>query len=75
MVGKYSRHTAIKSSEAEMLIHFCQRLKKSGISFRNNQTLENLYNQQLKKLNALLALVHEDLRYDYLKQVERLTLM
>ena len=69
---KYSKHTANKESEVEMLIHFCINIKNSGIRFRSNKALSNLYDQQLKKLNTLVEQVHEDLRFDYKKQLEEL---
>ncbi len=71
-ITKYSKHTATKDSEVEMLIHFCINLHNSAIHFRANKALSNLYNQQLKKLNALVEQVHEDLRFDYKKQLEQL---
>ena len=71
-ISKYSKHTSTKESEAEMLIHFCLNLKNSGIRFRSYKILSALYDQQLKKLNALVEQVHEDLRFDYRKQLEQL---
>jgi hypothetical protein len=71
-IGKYSKHTSSKESEVEMVIHFCKNVKESGIRFRSNKALSNLYDQQLKKLNTLVEQVHEDLRFDYKKQLEQL---
>jgi hypothetical protein len=71
-IARYSKHTGSKESEVEMLIHFCANLKTSGIPFRKNKSLSNLYIQQLKKLNGLVKLVHEDLHFDYRKQLEQL---
>ena len=71
-ISKYSKHTATKESEVEMLIHFCFNLKKSGIRFRSYKILSALYDQQLKKLNVLVEQVHEDLKFDYKKQLEQL---
>lgn len=71
-IAKYSKHTATKESEVEILIHFCKNLNDSAIPFRANKALSNLYDQQLKKLNALAEQVHEDLRFDYKKQLEQL---
>ena|SRR5450432_335436 len=72
-INKYSRHTGSSESSIEMLIHFCIKLKSSGIPFHKNQALSNLYNQQLKKINILMASIHEDLRFDYKKQLEQLS--
>lgn len=71
-LGKYGKHTGSKQAEVEMLIHFCKALKNSGIPIHRSTSLTNLYNQQVKKLNSLIQLLHEDLRYDYTKQVEQL---
>ncbi len=72
-IGKYSRYTGPGEPAIEMLIHFCSKLKTSGIPFYNNQVLTNLYNQQLKKINGLIEGIHEDLQFDYKKQVEELS--
>jgi hypothetical protein len=71
-ISKYSKHTATKEAEVEMLLHFCLQLKNSGIRYRSYKALSGLYDQQLKKLNGLVELVHEDLRFDYKKQLEQL---
>lgn len=71
-VAKYSKHTGTKESEVEMLLHFCNNLKFSGIRFRSYKALSSLYDQQIKKLNTLVEQVHDDLRFDYKKQIEQL---
>lgn len=71
-ISKYSKHTSNKASEVEMIIHFCKNLNNSGIRFRTNKALSNLYAQQLKKLDILVEQVHEDLKFDYKKQLEKL---
>ena len=71
-ISRYSKQTATKESEVELLIHFCINLHNSGIHFRGNKALSNLYDQQLKKLNVLAEQLHEDLRFDYQKQLEQL---
>lgn len=71
-IAKYSKHTSKKESEVEMLIHFCINMNNSGIRFRSNKGLSNLYDSQIKKLNVFVEQVHEDLKFDYKKQLERL---
>ncbi len=72
LISKYSKHTGTKESAVEMLLHFCIKLKNSGIRIYKNKALLNLYEQQLKKLNAFISLIHEDLRFDYKNQLEQL---
>jgi len=73
ITGKHIRYTGSKQAEAELLIYFCQRLKNSGIRFETSTVLMNLYQGQLKKINAAIAGFHEDLQYDYLKQIKKLS--
>ncbi len=70
--NKYARYSGNKTTEIELLLHFCTQLKQSGIKIYNSTALSNLYESQLKKINKLLPSLHEDLQYDYLKAVESL---
>jgi len=72
--AKYIKYTASKQAEAELLIYFCIVLKQSGIALHKSAALTNLYQQQLKKINTAVATMHEDLQYDYLKEIEKLGL-
>ena len=71
-ISKYSKHTATKESELEMLLHFCKNVQSSGLPIQRHKVLTSLYEMQLKKLNSLSGQVHEDLRYDYKRQIEQL---
>lgn len=71
--AKHIRYTASKQAEVELLLHFCQTLKHSGIPLKNSTVLNNLYQFQLKKVAKVIATLHEDLQYDYLKELSQLT--
>jgi hypothetical protein len=71
--SKHIRYTSSKQAEAELRIYFCSKLKNSGISFQYSPVLMNIYQNQLKKINAVIATMHEDLQYDYIKELKRLT--
>ena len=58
--------------EVELLMYYCRALSTSGISFRKNTALNNLYQGQLKKIAKVIGTLHEDLQYDYLREMERL---
>ena len=68
--NKYIKYTSSKQAQVELLIHYCINLKNSGISMRKSTALTNLYNMQLKKILKEIGSLHEDLQYDYLKQLE-----
>lgn len=71
-ISKYSKHTGTKASEVEMLLHFCNGVKESGLPIHKYKALSSLYETQLKKLHKLIEEVHEDLQFDYLRQLEKL---
>ena len=71
-MSEHVRYTGSKQAEAELLIYFCKKLKHSGIAFQNSVVLVNLYQSQLKKINTTIAGFHEDLQYDYLKEMKAL---
>lgn len=73
-LNKYSRYTGSAVVTIETGIHFCQTLKNSGIPFQKSPIIVNLYNSQLKKIKKELSTLHEDLQYDYRKEVETLGL-
>ncbi len=70
---KYIKYTGSKQVEVDILLYFCIKLLKSGITIRKSTAILNLYHQQIKKINAAIATFHEDLQHDYLKELEQLT--
>jgi len=70
--AKYIRHTGSKQAEVELLLHFCRTLVNSPIPIQKNTVLNNLYQFQLKKIAKVIDTLHEDLQYDYLKELEKL---
>jgi hypothetical protein len=72
-INKHIRYTGSKQAETELLMHFCVTLKDSGIKFQKNTALKNLYDGQVKKVKAAIKAMHEDLQYDYLRQLDELS--
>lgn len=70
--NKHIRFSGSPKVAVETLIHYCTRLKKSGLPLTKNTVIGNLYNQQIKKINDALSKMHEDLQYDYLRAMESL---
>ncbi|HUM45608.1 MAG TPA: hypothetical protein PLD84_01695, partial [Chitinophagales bacterium] len=56
-------------TEITLLLCYCSNLKQSGIPIRKSAALVNLYETQLKKINKLLPLLHEDLQYDFQREI------
>ncbi len=70
--AKYIRYSGSETVETEVLIHLCTRIKELGSAINSNTIISNIYKAQLKKIEKAIAAMHEDLQYDYVKQVKRL---
>jgi len=72
LAKKYIRYSKKKETEVELLICFCSELKGMRPSMERNTTLLNLYNRQIAAIHKAVSFLHEDLKYDYLMEVEEL---
>ncbi|MCE1197834.1 MAG: hypothetical protein LWW85_02600 [Marinilabiliales bacterium] len=70
--NRFIRYSGVKQTEVEIRIHFCKKLRKTGIPLHVNTTLGNLYFRQVLTLRKLVASLHEDLQFDYSEELERL---
>jgi len=69
---KRIKYTGSAQVEIELLGYYCLKVKRSGIPIHKNPVLINLYQQQVKKIRAAIATLHEDLQYDYLKELKEI---
>ena len=72
IAAKYIRYSGSAAVEAELLLYCCQLIKGMSTAIKSNTVIINIYQQQLKKINTAVANMHEDLQYDYLKQLQPL---
>ncbi len=72
-LNKYIRYTGLSETEAKLLLFFCVTLKNSGIPIERNPVIKNMYLNQLKKISKAIATMHEDLQYEYARELEQLT--
>jgi hypothetical protein len=72
LINKYCRYSGKKETELALRIHFCSVLKESDIPIQQNAVINNLYISQLKKIHTVLPTLHEDIQYDYRKELEGL---
>jgi len=70
---KYIRNTGSKQAEAELLTYFCSKLFHSGIPMGKSTVISNLYQGQVKKISRVISTLHEDLQYDYLRELKKLS--
>lgn len=74
ITNRYIKYSGSKQVEVALLIYFCQRMKEKISHITSSTVLHNLYLAQLKKINSAMKVLHEDLQYDYQRDIEGLSL-
>ena len=75
ILNKYVRYTGSAEAEVKLLLFFCSTLVDSGIPVEKNLVIKNILQNQLKKISKTIATKHEDLQYEYSKELEHLAEM
>jgi hypothetical protein len=70
LTNKHIRYMGEKEAEVELLLYFITKIKEAKISYQKSAQLNNLYQAQVKKIEAAIASLHEDLQHDYYRQLE-----
>jgi hypothetical protein len=69
---KYIKFSGSKETEIELLIYFCQKMRKSGLSLRSSRVILSMYQRRVERIKKVLSMLHEDLQFDYEEEVEKL---
>lgn len=72
VANKFIKYSNEKTTEVEILIFVAEQFLRLHLDMRKSAALQNIYLSLLKKLDKLVSTLHEDLQYDYLKQMKRL---
>lgn len=71
-IRKFARYSQKKETEVELLFYFCTKLKKFTPSILRNSGLHNFYLRQIDVIRKKLILLHEDLQFDYERELNEL---
>jgi hypothetical protein len=71
-INTHIRYTGSAQVTVDLLIYFCQSIKESGIPIQKNPIIANMYKSQVQKINKTLLGLHEDIQYDYAREVAAL---
>ena len=71
---KFIRYSSSKETEVELLIHYCRRLKEFRPDIRRHSRLLKIHQTLMQQLEAKISALHEDLHYDYFKELKELGL-
>ena len=64
--NKYIKFSGLKTTELDLVIYFCRRMRKSKIPLSRHVALRNLYARQVVRIEKTFSKLHEDVRIDYL---------
>lgn len=67
---KYIRYSSEKETEVVLLLFFCECLGNFRPSLRENRAMMNLLDRQLVLIKTKIKGLHEDLQYDYNKELK-----
>lgn len=70
--NKQIKYSGIKQTELEIRIYFCSKILDAKIPLREGTVLYNLYQQQLKKIYAIVVKLPEDLQMDYQREIQQI---
>lgn len=71
-ITKHVKYSGIKQTEVELLLYFCGKCRDKNLDLSQSTALYNIYASQIKKIEKAMAGMHEDLQYDYLKELDGL---
>ena len=72
ITAKQIRYMSSPQAEAELLTYFCRKVRDTKIPIGDSPVLNNLYRHQLKKIRSIIDTLHEDLQYDFLRDLKDL---
>ena len=68
--NKYARYSGNKSTEASIVIHLIRSINALPIHKEESAALTNIYTSLVKKTNKIISTLHEDLQYDFQKELK-----
>ncbi|WP_340199217.1 hypothetical protein [Ascidiimonas sp. W6] len=71
LTKKYIRYSKNKETEIELLLYFCMKIRDFTPSILKNRVLYNIYDRELNAIRKKILLLHEDLQYDYTRELEQ----
>jgi len=72
ITNKFIKYSGIDTTEIILLIYVCRSIQESGLKLNNSVALKNIYLSLIKKIKTRISGMHEDLQYDYNKEIQDL---
>ena len=69
VANKFIKYSNNATTEVEVLLFVAEKMRKINLEMSKSTALENIYLNLNKKINKAIMLLHEDLQYDYMRQL------
>ena len=70
ITSRFIKYSGKESTEATLLIYVCKKIKSSGLDIKKSVALANIYSSLTKKIKNTIEVMHEDLQYDFNKELD-----
>ncbi|RYY70261.1 MAG: hypothetical protein EOO13_07140 [Chitinophagaceae bacterium] len=72
LANRYIRYSKVATTEPEVMLHVVEKMLELNLNLKKSTALENIYLSAIKKIKKSVDGLHEDLQYDYLRQLDKL---
>ncbi|RYF88406.1 MAG: hypothetical protein EOO03_08495 [Chitinophagaceae bacterium] len=69
LTAKFIRYSGEATTEAELWLDVAEKFTQLQLPLHKNAALQNMYTSLIKKIKKAVQGMHEDLQYDYLRQL------
>ena len=70
VTNKFARYSNEATTEVDLLLFIAEKMKVQKKGIGKSTALENIYLGLVKKITKVVEGLHEDLQYDYLRQLQ-----
>ena len=70
ITSRFIKYSGKESTEVTLLIYVCKKIKSSGLDIKKSVALANIYTSLTKKIKNTIEVMHEDLQYDFNKELD-----
>lgn len=71
-INKYIRYTGDKTAEVEILLHYSTNFRGLKIGWEKSTQMSKLFASLHKKIEIAIDGLHEDLQYEYRRELDRM---
>jgi hypothetical protein len=69
LANRYIRYSKVPTTEPEVWLYVLEKMLDLNLNLKKSTALENIYLSAVKKIKKSVDALHEDLQYDYLRQL------